>query len=960
MVKSYARFAQSRSFGVITSATSNIVWTPDSNAVSASTSRTTSAGLAIVPANEEVLTWDVKKGECIARWRDLKCKSEVTCIKQSRTDEDIFAVGHADGSIRLWDSKTATIIVTFNGHRSAVTTLCYDSSGTRLASGSRDTDIIVWDLIAEVGLYKLRGHKDQITGIEFLHFKAEDFPDDVVPQSTFEHGYLLSTSKDTLIKLWDLSSQHCVETHVAHTGECWALGVTADEEGAITAGNDGEMKVWTIERRRIATAGTGDDVTRIGEQGPIHRSNKERPYSVSWHPNGRFFAVNGSDKSVEIFKVRNEKEIQKVISRKRKRKRVKGKENNAEDVEMEEQDVKLDVSEVFVQHTLLRTPGKARSVHWAHTGKSSKSMQLMVSCTNNLLELYDIPVSREKNKDATSKEAAISDYSKLYSVELPGHRTDVRALALSSNDSLLASASSGSLKIWNVRTGTCVRTFECGYALCCAFLPGDKIVVVGNKSGELELFDIASAVMIETVQAHEKEIWSLQVHPDGRSVISGSADKSVKFWTFEIVQEEVLGTTRTTPKLRLGHTRTLKVNDDILSIRFTPNGQLLAVALLDNTVKVFFTDSLKLLHNLYGHKLPVLSMDISSDSKLIVTSSADKNIRLWGLDFGDCHKSFFAHTDSVMSVGFEKTGHNFFSASKDRMLKYWDGDKFENIMKMEGHFGEVWALAVSKGRGEQLVVSAGHDKSIRIWEETDDQIFLEEEREKELEELYESNLTQSLEETHINGDEEGPESSRAGKQTMETLMDGEQIIEALDLAIADLDAIAEYEALKAAKPNASIPKPERNIIFRAFGDISAEQHVFDTVSKIKPSHLQDALLILPFNKVIDMFRILEIWAKNEWNMPLTCRIIFFLLKTHHESIVASKGMRLLLEGVRGALKDGLRRQKDEMGFNLAGVRYIKQKAAEKGRSGFLDIDEYEKAEEEERKGRKKRTFNTIA
>ncbi|KAK6339804.1 hypothetical protein TWF718_009196 [Orbilia javanica] len=954
MVKSYARFAQSRSFGVITSATSNIIWTPDSS--SSSNASRTSAGLAIVPANEEVLTWDVKKGELLSRWREKNCKSEVTCLKQSRTDEDIFAVGHADGTIRLWDSKTSTIIVTFNGHKSAITTLCFDASGTRLASGSRDTDIIIWDLIAEVGLFKLKGHKDQITGLEFLHFKAEDFPDDIVPQATIDNGYLLTTSKDTLIKLWDLSSQHCVETHVAHAGECWALGVTADEEGAITAGNDAEMKVWTIERRIIATAGTGEDVTRISEKGVIHRNNRERPYSIAWHPNGRFFAAHGSDKSVEIFKVRNEKEIQKVISRKKKRKRTKGKDDAAEDVEMDDgEEVKLDVADVFVQHTLVRIPGKARSVHWAGSSGKSKSLQLLVSTTNNLLEYYDIPSTKEKSKD---KDASISEYTKLYSVELPGHRTDVRALSLSSDDSLLASASNGSLKVWNVRTGSCVRTFECGYALCCAFLPGDKIVVVGNKSGDLELFDLASATIIETVQAHEKEIWSLHVHPDGRSVVTGSADKSAKFWKFEIVQEEVLGTNRTTPKLRLVHNRTLKLNDDILSLKFTPNGQFLAVSLLDNTVKVFFTDSLKLLHNLYGHKLPVLSMDISSDSKLIATSSADKNVRLWGLDFGDCHKSFFAHTDSVMAVGFEKNSHNFFSASKDRMLKYWDGDKFENIMKMEGHFGEVWALAVSKGRGEQIVVSAGHDRSIRIWEETDDQIFLEEEREKELEELYESNLTQSLQETSLNDSDEQPESSRAGKQTMETLMDGERIIEALDLAIADLDMLAAYETDVAANPNIKIPKPERNIMFRAFNDISAEQYVLDTVTKVQASHLQDALLVLPFDKVVDFFRILEIWAKKEWNMPLTCRILFFLLKTHHESVVASKKTRGLLEGIRNGLKEGLRRQKDEMGFNLAGVRYIKEKASSKAQSGYLDVEEYEKGQKE--KGGKKRAFITVA
>ena len=93
-----------------------------------------------------------------------------------------------------------------------------------------------------------------------------------------------------------------------------------------------------------------------------------------------------------------------------------------------------------------------------------------------------------------------------------------------------------------------------------------------------------------------------------------------------------------------------------------PVGKLIAVALLDSTVKVFFTDSLKFL--LYGHKLPGLSMDISSDSTLLVTGSADKNIKVWGLDFGDCHKSLFAHADSVMQVAFVPNTHYVYSVGE--------------------------------------------------------------------------------------------------------------------------------------------------------------------------------------------------------------------------------------------------------------------------------------------------------
>ena len=55
--------------------------------------------------------------------------------------------------------------------------------------------------------------------------------------------------------------------------------------------------------------------------------------------------------------------------------------------------------------------------------------------------------------------------------------------------------------------------------------------------------------------------------------------------------------------MSLVHVRTLKMSDDILSVRYSPNGKLLAVALLDSTVKVFYQDTLKFFVSLYGHKV---------------------------------------------------------------------------------------------------------------------------------------------------------------------------------------------------------------------------------------------------------------------------------------------------------------------------------------------------------------------
>ena len=60
-----------------------------------------------------------------------------------------------------------------------------------------------------------------------------------------------------------------------------------------------------------------------------------------------------------------------------------------------------------------------------------------------------------------------------------------------------------------------------------------------------------------------------------------------------------------------------------------------------------------------------------------------QNVKLWGLDFGDCHKSLFAHSDSVMAVKFLPKTHYFFTAGKDGVVKYWDGDRFSLILELE-------------------------------------------------------------------------------------------------------------------------------------------------------------------------------------------------------------------------------------------------------------------------------------
>ncbi len=143
----------------------------------------------------------------------------------------------------------------------------------------------------------------------------------------------------------------------------------------------------------------------------------------------------------------------------------------------------------------------------------------------------------------------------------------------------------------------------------------------------------------------------------------------MKFWSFNLTNDQITADAE----------RQLQLPSDVLCVRYNQtksvNRLLVAVGLLDNTVRVFYEDSLKLFLTLYGHKLPVMSLDMSYDSTILISGSADKTIKIWGMDFGDCHRSLFAHDDSVTCVKFQPETHYFFSCSKDGMIKYWDADR---------------------------------------------------------------------------------------------------------------------------------------------------------------------------------------------------------------------------------------------------------------------------------------------
>lgn len=167
------------------------------------------------------------------------------------------------------------------------------------------------------------------------------------------------------------------------------------------------------------------------------------------------------------------------------------------------------------------------------------------------------------------------------------------------------------------------------------------------------------------------------------------------------------------------------------------------------------------------------------------------------------------------------------------------------------------------------------------------QLFLEEEHERELENLYETGLVDSLNapEVAIGGGETdagaSAEATAVTKQTTETLMAGERIIEALDLADGERAIFREYEDDKSrisADDAIKLQPPPRNPVLAAY-ELEPEAWVLRVVEKVQSTALQDALLVLPFGKVISLMGYLNIWAQR-----VCLASLFHILNKNHSLI----------------------------------------------------------------------------
>ncbi|KAJ6457822.1 WD40 repeat-like protein [Mycena vitilis] len=266
----------------------------------------------------------------------------------------------------------------------------------------------------------------------------------------------------------------------------------------------------------------------------------------------------------------------------------------------------------------------------------------------------------------------------------------------------LVKATKGQMEQWP--TTVAVLEGHTSRVLSVAFSPDGKHVVSGSDDRSVRIWDAESGEQLGgPLEGHTSRVLSVAFSPDGKHVVSGSDDRSVRIWDAE--SGEQLGGPLE------GHT------DGVWSVAFSPDGKHIVSGSSDRSVRIWDAESGEQLGDpLEGHTDWVRSVAFSTDGKHIVSGSSDRSIRIWDAESGEqLGDPLEGHTDGVRSVAFSPDGKHIVSGSSDRSVRIWDAESGEQLGgPLEGHTD--WVMSVAFSPDGKHIVSGSGDRSVRIWD----------------------------------------------------------------------------------------------------------------------------------------------------------------------------------------------------------------------------------------------------
>jgi WD40 repeat protein/beta-lactamase regulating signal transducer with metallopeptidase domain len=723
----------------------------------------------------------------------------VNCVVFTPDGKTVITAG-LDNTVRLWDAATGAKRRTLEGHTDWVLSVAVSSDGKRLISGSKDNTAKLWDVATGKELKTLKGHTNWVEGVGIApdgKTVATASPDMTVKLWDAETGAELRTltghtgavnaaefspdgktlataSHDTTVKLWEVASGDNLAVLEGHTGIIFGLAFSPDGNTLASGSWDKTIKVWDVEARK-------ENATL---QARIHRTESLFPLlSIACSPDGKLLALCGEEKSIKLLDAASGSVIRSLEGH---------------------TDVVAKVAFSPDGRTLASAGFDHTIKLWdVDTGKERATLR---GHTNWVFSVAFSPDGRTLASGSYDKTVRLWDVADAKSLALlKGHRGGVRGVAFSPNGQTLATAGSDrTVKLWDVTTREVLTAFKGheGAVRCVAFSPDGKTLASGGEDNTVRLWetgartplpdgrnsegkqitsfqmgdmvlavafsprgnmlacagqdqsirilDPASAGQRTDLRGHNDAVTCLMFAPDGQSLFSGSADKTVKSWPAArppirpnavahdhgnqtwvalfapngkgLITAGADGTVRVRPVKQVRKDVFLQApTGNVFGLAFSPDGKILAVGSGDHSIRLFERASGKLLSTLRGHTNWVWGFAFSPDGKKLASAAGGwetrqepGEVKVWDVATGRELVSCQGHTGAAFGVAWSADGKTLASASWDQTVRLWDAATGKERLRLEGHTKAVRSLAFSPDG--KLLASGGFDGTIRLWD----------------------------------------------------------------------------------------------------------------------------------------------------------------------------------------------------------------------------------------------------
>ncbi|MGF1494667.1 MAG: AAA family ATPase [Microcoleaceae cyanobacterium] len=595
-----------------------------------------------------------------------------------------LASGGTDNTIRLWTTEGKSIKV-LRSHEMAVTDLSFSPDGTLLASASQDRTIKLWQLKLE--------NSEMVTTTVPINLKGHESPVNSISFSP-EGEILASASKDQTVKLWNPTGQ-LLKTLRFHPAQLNWVTFSPDGQFIATAGNDSQVRIADLNGNvavilqhsskpdcrihGVDFSPDGRQVVTVGEDGTAKlwdrsgkllktlRGHGQAVYHAVFSPDSQTVAVASDDKTIKLWSV-NGTLLQTF----------KGHGDRVTNLSFSP-DGKSLASSSYDKSVRLRQvkdiPLKTLKGHrdWVVSVEFDPKGELLVSADRaGLVQLRDrdgkllqalpahegrVSAARLDPKGRYLVTAGFDQQVHLWRpVDLTQNGADLQKSGWFRWSQGLKRSKSNETQFAPFSLERSWRAHD-GHILSADVSPDGKWIVTGSKDQTVKLWT-PNGELIQTLTGHQGRINGVRFSPDGRMIASASDDGTIKLWNLD-------------GKLL----RTIHAHEDtfVQGVSFSPDGRTIASAGYDNTVKLWNRRTGKRLHTLLkGSSDSIANVTFSPDSQLVASASYDGRVRLWSRRDGALLKTLVGHTNGVMDVSFSPDSTMLASASRDKTVIVWN------------------------------------------------------------------------------------------------------------------------------------------------------------------------------------------------------------------------------------------------------------------------------------------------